>query len=96
MEDLIYTQKLYMLLLSMHAAGLIQFMFMGFNVPLVHCGITQSDLLHVKSYAFEGFVGILQFESVMLRMCCHQQTVHSVLQLQHIFDTLIHQKRNQN
>lgn len=37
----------------MHTVGLIQ--FMGFYVPLVHCGIMQSDLLHVKSYAFEGF-----------------------------------------
>lgn len=25
--------------------------------PIVHCGIRQSDLLHVKSQAFEGFLG---------------------------------------
>lgn len=38
---------------SMHRVGLIQ--FIGLYVPLVHCGIMQSDLLHIKSCAFEGF-----------------------------------------
>lgn len=48
---------------SAHTVGLIH--FMGFYAPGVHCGIMQSDLLHVKSYTFEGF-----WDFVFLRMLC--------------------------
>lgn len=39
-------QLLCAFLQSVHTVGSVQ--FAGFYVPLVHCGIMQTDLLHVK------------------------------------------------
>lgn len=68
----------------MHTVGLIQ--FMGFYVPLVHCRIMQSDLLHVKSYAFEGFQDFVFGECYAEHVLSPQNTVHFVLQFRHDFE----------
>lgn len=69
MGDLIYPQKLWVLF--------AKYAYRRFNsvhgvlcFPVVHCGIRQSDLLHVKSQAFEGFLGFC-FENVTLNLCFH-------------------------
>lgn len=90
-QGLIYTQNLLCAFLqSMHTVGLIQ--FTGFYVPLVHCGIMQTDLLHVKSYSFEGFWDLVFWEPYAQQVFSPKNTVHFMSQFSHALSTLIRLK----
>lgn len=87
---LIYTRKP----LSVHPADLIQ--LMGFHVPIVHCGITPTDVSMSSPTPWQVF-GIWGFENVMFNMCFHLKTHSNSHYSQIIFlNMFIHQDLIQN